>query len=198
MFRSVSSLSIDWKTLRTHYLRPICAACQRKGLTAENCIQGCRACRRARLICGGGKPCINCLNTNQECVNIGEVPASSRNTAREEAFSTRQIRRVRIKLACLACRRFGLSVKFLSEFKLMKIARRDNKKCDERRPCARCLSRKEECINLVPTETIVKKRCQGCRVHNRKVTRFSSAYSSIMAPESILCSARTEGHASGV
>ena len=51
------------------------------------------------------------------------------------------------------------------------MTRRDNKKCEETRPCGRCLSRQEECISLERTQTIVKKRCLPCRTHNRKVVQ---------------------------
>lgn len=184
MLRSVNSVSVEWQTSHTHTLRQTYTACRRKGLAVEHCIEGCRACRRASLICEGGKPCLNCLDTNQECIAIGEVPASMRPTVGEEASSAKQIRTKRARIACLACRRFE-PYSVISVYKVVIPGSRDSKKCSNVRPCARCLSRKEECINLEPVGTIVKKRCQACRIYNRKVKCFSSAYSPVKISDSL-------------
>lgn len=55
----------------------------------------------------------------------------------------------RAKLACTNCRR-------------------DNKKCDDQRPCARCVARSEECIHVGRGPKLVKLRCENCRQDNKR------------------------------
>jgi len=55
----------------------------------------------------------------------------------------------RAKLACSSCRR-------------------DNKKCDDQRPCSRCISRSEECVHVGRGPKLVKLRCEGCREDNKR------------------------------
>ncbi|KIM44683.1 hypothetical protein M413DRAFT_442637 [Hebeloma cylindrosporum] len=55
----------------------------------------------------------------------------------------------RVKLACSSCRR-------------------DNKKCDDQRPCSRCIARSQECIQATRVPKLVKLRCEGCRADNRQ------------------------------
>ena len=46
---------------------------------------------------------------------------------------------------------------------------RDNKKCDDNRPCMRCVTRNEECVHVERTPKTVKYRCVNCRKDNKKV-----------------------------
>ncbi|KDQ61521.1 hypothetical protein JAAARDRAFT_512642 [Jaapia argillacea MUCL 33604] len=55
----------------------------------------------------------------------------------------------RAKLACMACRR-------------------DNKKCEDQRPCSRCVTRAEECVHVGRGPKLVKLRCAGCRRDNKR------------------------------
>lgn len=55
----------------------------------------------------------------------------------------------RAKLACSSCRR-------------------DNKKCDDQRPCSRCIARSEECVHVGRGPKLVKLRCEGCRKDNKR------------------------------
>ncbi|KAF9530474.1 hypothetical protein CPB83DRAFT_882275 [Crepidotus variabilis] len=55
----------------------------------------------------------------------------------------------RAKLACVSCRR-------------------DNKKCDDNRPCSRCIARSEQCIHVNRGPKLVKLRCEGCREENKR------------------------------
>ena len=87
----------------------------------------------------------------------------------------------RAKLACLACRRWVyhrfpyvriILIPFMCFSAMLFNLIRDNKKCDDQRPCARCKTRSEECIHVARRPKVVKLRCQACREENRKV-RFT-------------------------
>lgn len=41
-------------------------------------------------------------------------------------------------------------------------------KCDDQRPCSRCVARSEECVHVGRGPKLVKLRCEGCRQDNRK------------------------------
>lgn len=84
----------------------------------------------------------------------------------------------RAKLACEGCRRcvvpddvarcctahmILLGAKSASVF-------RDNKKCEDRRPCARCVQRREECVHVERGPKEVKIRCSKCREDGQKVS----------------------------
>ena len=66
MFRLVIRLdlsAIDWRRISIDFV----IACTKKGLSEEDCIDGCGTCRQARVICNGQRPCAYCLKSNQEC-----------------------------------------------------------------------------------------------------------------------------------
>ncbi|KAF9466126.1 hypothetical protein BDZ94DRAFT_1252171 [Collybia nuda] len=125
-----------------------CTGCTKKGFTAEQCIDGCEACRRARVRCEDGKPCSRCRDLNLECAEENfatarhDSPLVSSRTPRTTATE-------RAKLACANCRR-------------------DNKKCDDQRPCSRCVARSEECVHIGRGPKLVKLRCEACRQDNKR------------------------------
>ena len=83
-------------------------ACIAKGLRKELCIEGCRECRLAYLICDGRKPCSRCLENNLECLdNVNAASESSIPIAAiGNATSSRHPQTLeRTKVACLSCRR---------------------------------------------------------------------------------------------
>ncbi len=154
------------------------------------CMSGCAACRRSRELCDGRNPCRNCDERHLVCEDEVSSPV-----ARHEVVPPTMPPPVRTgeraKLACLACRR-------------------DNKKCGDQRPCARCISRSEECIHVNRGPKIVKSRCQACRI---RIGRFVPLRFNHLSPHwsecaigrpniysalilfTFLCSVRTSGHA---
>ncbi|KDR80688.1 hypothetical protein GALMADRAFT_241076 [Galerina marginata CBS 339.88] len=132
--------------IRCDGARP-CTACAKKGYTAEQCTDGCEPCRRARLRCEDGKPCRRCLELNIECTDESTI-SSQRSLTPPPANRTAR-GGDRAKLACSSCRR-------------------DNKKCDDQRPCSRCIARGEECIHVSRGPKLVKLRCEGCRDDNKR------------------------------
>ncbi|KAI0272490.1 hypothetical protein BC834DRAFT_856998 [Gloeopeniophorella convolvens] len=120
-----------------------CGGCRKKGLTAEQCVDGCEACRRARVRCEGGVPCARCMSLRLECAD-DPLPAKS-----PTALHLQDKPSERAKLACKNCRR-------------------DNKKCEDQRPCGRCVLRGDECIHVARGPKLVKVRCQFCREANRR------------------------------
>ncbi|PPQ67879.1 hypothetical protein CVT25_010318 [Psilocybe cyanescens] len=127
--------------IRCDGARP-CGGCAKKGYAAEECTDGCEACRRARVRCEGGKPCRRCLEMKFECNDTTSISGQRPLTP---PLSNRASRGGdRAKLACSSCRR-------------------DNKKCDDQRPCSRCVVRGEECIHVGRGPKLVKLRCEGCR-----------------------------------
>jgi len=126
--------------IRCDETRP-CVGCHRKGLTAEQCVYGCEACRRAQARCEGGAPCLRCVSMHLNCVHGATFP-----------LTTLQLRGKFGKRAKLAC----------------KNCRRDNKKCEDQRPCKRCVLRGDECIHVARGPKLVKVRCQPCREANRR------------------------------
>ncbi|KAI0295942.1 hypothetical protein BC826DRAFT_255142 [Russula brevipes] len=121
-------------------VRP-CGHCRKKGMNAEQCVYGCEACRRARANCDGGVPCSRCMSMHLNCVD---------GIARLIAAPNMQVKSGgRAQLACKNCRR-------------------DNKKCEDQRPCRRCVLRGDDCIHVVRRPKLVKVRCQPCRDANRR------------------------------
>ena len=49
---------------------------------------------------------------------------------------------------------------------------RDNKKCDDARPCTRCKARSEACIHIERGPKNVKARCKRCREEDHKVSHI--------------------------
>ncbi|KAL4062594.1 hypothetical protein J3A83DRAFT_4310514 [Scleroderma citrinum] len=127
-----------------------CGACVKKGYTVDQCTDGCESCRRARVRCEGGKPCLRCRDMHLECADEQNAPVV-RSEGAPPVLVLRSNRRKseRAKLACLSCRR-------------------DNKKCDNQRPCSRCVARGEECVHVGRGPKLVKLRCENCRQENRK------------------------------
>ena len=80
---------------------------------------------------------------------------------------------------------------------------RDNKKCDDARPCTRCKARSEACIHIERGPKNVKARCKRCREEDHKVSHIF-CHSSHQAltfhltnqPKKNDNSAKTAGHAS--
>ncbi|KAF8892228.1 hypothetical protein BD779DRAFT_1511725 [Infundibulicybe gibba] len=135
--------------IRCDGLRP-CGGCSKKGYTANQCVDGCEPCRRARVRCEDGKPCQRCREMRIECVEETMAPISRQDPPpTSQARPARANAAERAKLACTNCRR-------------------DNKKCDDQRPCSRCIARSEECIHVGRGPKLVKLRCEGCRQENKR------------------------------
>ena len=90
-----------------------CTGCSKKGYAADQCIDGCDSCRRARVRCEGGKPCQRCRDMHTDCL---EEVVSTVSTSRQE-FSAVSIKTPRAngtdraKLACTNCRRDNKKVR---------------------------------------------------------------------------------------
>lgn len=125
-----------------------CAGCSKKGY-ADQCIDGCDPCRRARVRCEGGKPCQRCREMQVMCAEETAVVTHRPDPSPPAPRSQRSGTTERAKLACTSCRR-------------------DNKKCDDQRPCARCIARGEECIHVGRSPKLVKLRCEGCRQDGKR------------------------------
>ncbi|EIM86804.1 uncharacterized protein STEHIDRAFT_147278 [Stereum hirsutum FP-91666 SS1] len=123
-----------------------CSGCVKKGYPKEQCIDGCEPCRRARKRCCGGTPCTRCTELQLYCTDELHPPASPLDVTSGASQSSSP---ERAKLACRSCRR-------------------DNKKCDNGRPCGRCVARNEECVKVGRGPKQVKVRCQGCRETNQR------------------------------
>ncbi|KAJ8586689.1 hypothetical protein M405DRAFT_343696 [Rhizopogon salebrosus TDB-379] len=127
-----------------------CGGCIKKGYSIEQCVAGCENCRKARARCEDGKPCLRCREEQVECteahihtiLRVDPPPVLVLRGAHRSKPD-------RAKLACQNCRR-------------------DNKKCDDQRPCPRCVARGEECVHLGKGPKLVKLRCEGCRQDNKK------------------------------
>ncbi|KJA28033.1 hypothetical protein HYPSUDRAFT_795681 [Hypholoma sublateritium FD-334 SS-4] len=138
-----------------------CGGCRKKGYPAEQCTEGCEPCRRARVRCEEGKPCPRCGELGLECsaspvlaMHAPPLASMSSAGARHTSGSTSSKSAAsragdRAKLACSNCRR-------------------DNKKCDDQRPCSRCVARSEECVHLPRGPKLIKLRCEECRMHNKR------------------------------
>ncbi|KAF9224030.1 hypothetical protein BS17DRAFT_92266 [Gyrodon lividus] len=126
-----------------------CGGCLKKGYTIDQCVDGCENCRKARVRCEGGKPCLRCRDTHLECAEGQIVPVMRSDAAPPVLVLRNRQKSERAKLACQNCRR-------------------DNKKCDDQRPCSRCVARGEGCVHVGRGPKLVKLRCEGCRQENRK------------------------------
>ncbi|TFK48558.1 hypothetical protein OE88DRAFT_541761 [Heliocybe sulcata] len=141
-----------------------CSSCIKKRF---QCVDGCEPCRKARVRCEHDKPCKRCREHGLECKDETEHTPSSPifssvdltsavayppgpSAASTEAPQNSRLKTSeRVKLACLSCRR-------------------DNKKCDDERPCRRCVARDQDCIHVGNDGKQAKPRCNGCRQDNRK------------------------------
>ncbi|KAJ7759192.1 hypothetical protein B0H16DRAFT_1534731 [Mycena metata] len=130
--------------LRCSGERP-CSGCARKSL---QCLDGCDPCRRARARCersgDGNGGCNRCEERDLECTAEQQQPIAHPSPAPVSEGPTSP---ERVRTACQNCRN-------------------DNKKCDNQRPCSRCVSRSEPCIPLPRGPKQVKTRCEGCRKRN--------------------------------
>lgn len=135
--------------IRCDGARP-CSGCVKRGYGSDQCKDGCEPCRRARVRCEDGKPCQRCRQLHIECTEESTI-ALPRQEVATSTISSRIVRggSDRAKLACANCRR-------------------DNKKCDDQRPCSRCIARSEECIHVTRGPKLVKLRCEGCRADNKR------------------------------
>jgi len=142
-----------------------CGACVKKGYTVDQCTDGCESCRRARVRCEGGKPCLRCRDMHLECADEQSAPAV-RSEGAPPVIVLRSNRRKseRAKLACLSCRRDNKKVGFCLSF----VSCTHTGQCDNQRPCSRCLGRGEECVHVGRGPKLVKLRCEHCRQENRK------------------------------
>lgn len=166
--------------IRCDGARP-CAACLKKGYTIDQCTDGCESCRRARARCEGGKPCLRCRDMHLECAEEQTVPLA-RSEAAPPILVLRSSRRKgeRAKLACLSCRR-------------------DNKKCEDQRPCSRCVARSEDCVHVVRGPKSVKLRCESCRQENRKCEEARPCQQCIeQGKECVNVQRRSRGHGTRV
>ncbi|KAF9497124.1 hypothetical protein BDN71DRAFT_1445142 [Pleurotus eryngii] len=140
--------------IRCDGTRP-CSNCTKKGYPPEQCVDGCENCRRARVRCEEGKPCYRCRQLQLDCVEDLQQIGFTGQDAILSSSSTRAPPPQRpngsdrAKLACQNCRR-------------------DNKKCDDQRPCSRCIARSEECVHVARGPKLVKLRCEGCRQDNKR------------------------------
>ncbi|KAH7915275.1 hypothetical protein BJ138DRAFT_1142091 [Hygrophoropsis aurantiaca] len=126
-----------------------CGGCLKKGYTVDQCVDGCEHCRRARVRCEGGKPCFRCQEMHLECAEEQTALIMRTDTSPPTTIRSNRPRPDRAKLACQNCRR-------------------DNKKCDDQRPCSRCVARGEDCVHVVRGPKLVKLRCESCRHENRR------------------------------
>ncbi|KAI6130145.1 hypothetical protein EV401DRAFT_1923940, partial [Pisolithus croceorrhizus] len=166
--------------IRCDGARP-CGACVKKGYTVDQCTDGCESCRRARARCEGGKPCLRCRDMHLECAEEQTVPLVRSETAPPILVLRSSRRRgERAKLACLSCRR-------------------DNKKCEDQRPCSRCVARSEECVHVVRGPKSVKLRCESCRQENRKCEEARPCQQCIeQGKECVNVQRRSRGHGTRV
>lgn len=145
-----------------------CSGCTKKGFTAEQCIDGCEHCRRARVRCEDGKPCLRCREMKLECVEESTGPPMRQDSSTRVAARAQRLKaNDRAKLACQACRRDNKKVYLfvssgVQSLKLHWI------KCEDQRPCARCITRGEECVHVSRGPKLVKLRCEWCRKENKK------------------------------
>ncbi|KAG7444970.1 uncharacterized protein BT62DRAFT_898745 [Guyanagaster necrorhizus] len=152
-----------------------CGVCTKKGYAPNQCVTGCGPCRRARVRCEDGAPCHRCREMALPCVDAN---AEARRSIQQNSFPPRSARpngRERVKLACEACRK-------------------DNKKCDEQRPCGRCVIRKKECVMLERGPKSTKLRCEGCRKANRRCDDLRPCGPCRNANEECINTKRQGGH----
>ncbi|KAJ7696560.1 hypothetical protein B0H17DRAFT_1053679 [Mycena rosella] len=125
-----------------------CSGCSKKNI---QCLDGCEPCRRARARCEKvGDSCTRCQAEKIECVaeeTFTSVPPPfvPQNTPPSPAALAAASERV--KAACKNCKN-------------------DNKKCDNQRPCERCVARHEPCVPLERAPKQSRLRCEGCRKQN--------------------------------
>ncbi|KAI6041316.1 hypothetical protein EDC04DRAFT_3089265 [Pisolithus marmoratus] len=158
-----------------------CGACVKKGYTADQCTDGCESCRRARVRCEGGKPCLRCRDMHLECAEE-QAMSLARSEMASPILVLRSSRRrgERAKLACMSCRR-------------------DNKKCDDQRPCSRCVARSEECVHVARGPKLVKLRCESCRQENRKCEESRPCQQCVeQGKECVNVQRRSRGHGTRV
>ncbi|KAJ7504285.1 hypothetical protein B0H11DRAFT_2349702, partial [Mycena galericulata] len=116
-----------------------CSGCSKKHL---QCLDGCEPCRRARARCEKTGPrCTRCVDKNIECME------ESATLLPHIAPAAHAVSNERAKSACQNCRN-------------------DNKKCDDQRPCSRCVARSETCVPVAPNPKQARLRCEGCRKQN--------------------------------
>lgn len=152
-----------------------CGVCTKKGYTPDQCVTGCGPCRRARVRCEDGAPCQRCREMGVSCVDAN---ADARRGIQQNSLPSRSARpngRERVKLACEACRK-------------------DNKKCDEQRPCGRCVIRKKDCVMLERGPKSTKLRCEGCRKANRRCDDLRPCGPCRNANEECINTKRQGGH----
>ncbi|KAI9454439.1 hypothetical protein F5148DRAFT_427603 [Russula earlei] len=138
--REVNLNLYRYPSIFTTLSRP-CGHCRTKGLSEEQCVYGCEPCRQARACCEGGVPCTRCVSIHLNCADSTSLPVT---TYHLQGPSGR-----RARSACKKCRQ-------------------DNKKCEDQRPCERCVLRGDECIHVTRQPKLVKIRCQSCRAAKRR------------------------------
>ncbi|KAJ6498319.1 hypothetical protein DFH09DRAFT_335151 [Mycena vulgaris] len=122
-----------------------CSGCTKKN---KQCVDGCDPCRRARARCEKtGNSCTRCEAEKIECVEEERPEPSpvSFFVPQRQSPPPSPNPRERAKSACQNCKN-------------------DNKKCDDQRPCSRCVARSEACVPIARApSTRVKLRCEACR-----------------------------------
>ena len=101
-----------------------------------------------------------------DCVEESATPAMRQDPSTRVAARTQRSKaNDRAKLACQACRRDNkkVSAHRVQEIQIFKWIQ-----CEDQRPCARCITRGEECIHVSRGPKLVKLRCEGCRNQNKK------------------------------
>ncbi|KAJ7255487.1 hypothetical protein B0H12DRAFT_1113720 [Mycena haematopus] len=121
-----------------------CSGCSKKSL---QCLDGCDPCRRARARCERTSNEHSCRRCDlKELICTEQTPTVTAQIASASSPSPASVPSDRAKTACQNCRN-------------------DNKKCDNQRPCSRCVARYETCIPLSRGSKIGT-RCEGCKKRN--------------------------------
>ncbi|KAJ7170473.1 hypothetical protein C8R43DRAFT_981832 [Mycena crocata] len=117
-----------------------CSGCEKKNL---QCLDGCDPCRRARARCEKtGDRCTRCETKDLECTDEPSTDPFLHHDVQPTSLD-------RAKSACQNCRN-------------------DNKKCDDQRPCSRCVARSATCLPVSRRPKQARTRCEGCRKQNAR------------------------------
>jgi hypothetical protein len=99
----ISPTTIQCLSYLSALTRP-CGHCQKKGLSVEQCVYGCEACRQARACCEGGLPCVRCMSMHLNCVDGTTSPLAALHVPGNFGG--------RVQLACKNCRRDNKKVEY--------------------------------------------------------------------------------------
>ncbi|KAF8202299.1 hypothetical protein BJ912DRAFT_944416 [Pholiota molesta] len=135
-----------------------CSGCKKKGYAADQCTDGCEACRHARVRCEEGKPCRRCVEMGFECSVDSPAVPYTQSTAPTSGSS-------------LPFKGKPNQPQHLEKQQCPAEANAPNlhaPTCDDQRPCSRCIARSEECVHLPRGPKLIKLRCEGCRMDNKR------------------------------